>query len=360
MPEDGPSIGVLSPLLAGAYFGEILKGLSRYVTGRGGRVIAVQTLDGELGDHCPDVPPFCTPVAWDQVDGFVVIIRAASEAFLRELRDYGKPVLMVSHHIPGFDCPRVMPDNRSGMRDAVAHLISHGHQRVAFVGDTNLPDVAERYAAYAETMAAHGLKVTADLVLAAPNCCEDGGQVAGEELLARGLPCTAVAAATDLNAVGVIGALKGAGVAVPSDVAVVGFDDMDFAAQFNPPLASVRQNFDRLSELAGQLIVDMVQGRPVANAEYRVKTTFVARGSCGCARSLPAPTPVAPGETPAARLRLNLEALLLEPQASPQQRAVVDAAAGELTELMEAGPGAIADNVAGPARGGWFTCGPSG
>src|SRR5487761_1216783 len=227
MPDDAPSIGVLSPLLAGAYFGEILKGLARYVAGEGGRVIAVQTLDGELGDHFPDVPPFRTPLAWDQVDGFVVIIQAASEAFLRELRDYGKPVLMISHHIPEFACPRVMPDNRSGMAEAVTHLIGHGHQRVAFVGDMKMPDVAERYDAYAETMAAHGLGVTRDLVFHATNCCEDGGQVAGEALMAKGLPCSAVVAATDLNALGIIGALKRAGVEVPSDVAVVGFDDMD-------------------------------------------------------------------------------------------------------------------------------------
>ena len=141
---------------------------------------------------------------------------------------------MISYHLPGFKCPQVMPDNRSGVAEAVAHLISHGHSRIAFAGNLvqgRSDDISERYDVYLETLREHGLEPDPKLVFVGP---EDGGEAIAGAMLRAGLPCTAVVAATDLIASGMVRALNDAGVKLPSRLAVVGFDDREFASRTSP------------------------------------------------------------------------------------------------------------------------------
>jgi DNA-binding LacI/PurR family transcriptional regulator len=120
-------IAVLSPLLAGAYYGQVLKGVARQAATSGGRVVAIQTRDGRPGGTQPWLPGQAGGhLAWDQVDAFITVLDAADETYLEEARAHGKPVVMISYHLPGFKCARVLPDNRTGMAEAVVHLISMG------------------------------------------------------------------------------------------------------------------------------------------------------------------------------------------------------------------------------------------
>jgi diguanylate cyclase (GGDEF)-like protein/PAS domain S-box-containing protein len=315
------TIGVVSPLLAGAYFGEILKGVSSWVGRFGGRAIAVQTLDASLGDKYAGVPPFTSRVAWDHLDGLLVVVRATTDEFLAGVRSRGLPVVTVSHHVPRLHCPEVLPDNRSGMADAVRHLVEHGHTRIAFSGYTGLPDVAERYDGYLEAMRSHGLYVGPDLYFPAPNSCEDGGEEAARAMLDAGLPFSALVCATDLNALGTTRVLRDAGVEMPGRVALIGFDDMPFSAHLAPPLTTVRQNFDLLSETATRLLVQMISGNAVLSGAHRVRTSLIARGSCGCnQRPGMSLWPSVLSEAGAAqRFRSFLSARLHGPHLSPAQ-----------------------------------------
>jgi diguanylate cyclase (GGDEF)-like protein/PAS domain S-box-containing protein len=293
MPEDRLTVGVLSPLLAGAYFGLVLKGIARYAATIGGRVIAVQTRDAQLGGVLPFMPPpFSTPLAWEQVDGFITVTDAVADSYVARARAHGKPVVMISHDAPGLDCPEVLPDNRAGMGEAIRHLIGHGHTRIGFAGQMDRSpgdDVYERYEAYCETLRHNGLGADPELLFASPSSLEAGGDVVARALLDAGLPCTAIVAGNDLIAAGIIRSLKAAGVALPSQMAVVGFDDRDFAAGLSPALASVRLDFAEVGEVAARLLVDIVHGVTVPAGEHRVRTTFMPRESCGCqGLSLPA------------------------------------------------------------------------
>jgi diguanylate cyclase (GGDEF)-like protein/PAS domain S-box-containing protein len=317
-------IAVLSPLLAGAYYGQVLRGVAREAATFGGRVVAVQTRDGRPDGAYPWLPAQAGGhLAWDQVDAFITVLDAADEAYLEEVRSQGKPVVMISHHLPGFKCPQVLPDNRSGINEALAHLISHGHSRIAFAG--NLveglsDDTAERYEVYTQALREHGLEADPKLLFVGP---EDGGEAIGSAMLRRGLPCTAVIAATDMIAAGIVRALADAGVMLPSHLAVVGFDDRDFASRVSPPLATVRQDFGSLGEMAARLVIEMVKGEDVPAGEYTVKTTFVPRESCGC----PAPTllqrPGIPGESASRRLSRDLTELLAGPSPAPTQELAI-------------------------------------
>jgi len=327
-------IAVLSPLLAGAYYGQVLKGVARQAATLGGRVVAIQTRDGRPDGTYPWLPERAGGhLAWDQVDAFITVLDAADETYLEEVRAQGKPVVMISYHLPGFKSPRVLPDNRTGVAEAVAHLISHGHSRIAFAGNLvqgRSDDITERYDVYRETMREHGLEPDPNLVFVGP---EDGGEAIGGAMLRAGLPCTAVVASTDLIAAGMVRALDDAGVKLPSRLAVVGFDDRDFASRVSPPLATVRQDFGRLGEMAARLVIDMVNGEDVPADDYVVKTTFVPRESCGC----PAPALLQrsglPGETAGQRLCRDLTALLASPTATAPQELVISQFADEVTRF---------------------------
>jgi diguanylate cyclase (GGDEF)-like protein/PAS domain S-box-containing protein len=333
---DDLTVGVLSPLLAGSFFGRVVQGLVRHVAQLGGRVVAVQTLDATLGDDYTGLPPFSTPVGWEQVAGFVTIINAVGKSYLQDIRALGKPVVMVSHHVPGFECPEVLPDNRIGIMEAVRHLVEHGHNRIAFAGNISQADISERYDAYLETLKESGLRPEDELLFVAPDNLDAGGAAVAGAILDAGVPCSAVVAATDYNARGILRTLQAAGVSVPKEIAVTGFDDHPFASQLSPALASVRQNFDLLGERAGRLIMDMVQGKPTQPGEYRVKTSFIARDSCGCVGTpLPLRPESSPAMSPADRLRDNMTALLADPQVTRSQEIALEKATADICGIFD-------------------------
>jgi diguanylate cyclase (GGDEF)-like protein/PAS domain S-box-containing protein len=332
--QDRVRIAVLSPLLAGAYYGQVLKGIARQTAALGGRVVAIQTRDGRLDGRYPWLPARAgSRLAWEQADAFITVLDAADESYLEAIRAEGKPVVMISYQLPGFKCPQVMPDNRSGVSEAVAHLISHGHSRIAFAGNLvrgRSDDISERYEAYKETLSKHGLEPDPKLVFVGP---EDGGEAIAGAMLRAGLPCTAVVVATDLIASGMISALHEAGVNLPSQLAMVGFDDRDFASRVSPPLATVRQDFGRLGEIAAQLVIEMVNGEDVPAGEYMAKTTFVPRESCGCPAPVLLQRPSAPGESAGQRLCRDLTAQLAGSNATPRQVLVIAQFADEVARF---------------------------
>ena len=270
-------IGVLSPLVAGSYMSAVLSALESTVAAAGGRVIAVQTLDLSQGGLDTRIPQYTLHAAWAQVAGFVVVVNAVDRTYLEALREAGKPVVLLSEEMTGFSCPVVRPDNRSGVVQAVAHLVQHGHRRIAFVGSLFQPDTRERLDAYREALTDHGIAPDDSLLFETSDNLEGSGEAAARAMLAAGLPSTAVIAATDFNALGVMKALGDAGLSLPDDQAIVGFDDVEAASSVRPTLSSVRQSFRATGQLAASLLLEMVAGRPVAPGRHLVPTWFVPR-----------------------------------------------------------------------------------
>ncbi|QTE29692.1 EAL domain-containing protein [Pengzhenrongella sicca] len=279
------SVLVLTPSIGGHYFGEFLTGLRREVTAAGGRLVVVQTL--EPGTHSDEVGTpgsFAIPVGWAHVDGAVSITSAVRGSYLRALRDGGTPVVLVSTRLPDFEAPLAIPDNELGTNAAVEHLIGHGHTRIGFVGNLAQHDVRRRLAAYRRTLAEHGLAVDPDLLFGAPDNAQTGGARAARDVLAASPRPTALMVATDRNAVGLMRALTEAGLRMPEDLAVVGFDNTEAAVFSAPTLSSVDQRFDEVGALAGRLVLAQIRGEDVPNTTHSPTAVSLAlRESCGCA-----------------------------------------------------------------------------
>jgi diguanylate cyclase (GGDEF)-like protein len=277
------TIGVLSPLLAGSYFGGILKGVARAAAGAGGQVVATQTFDTGADEVVYLRPStYRYPIGWERIDGFVVILNAADRDYVADLYKTGKPVVLISQVYPGLDCPVVAPDNRSGIQTAVAHLVGHGHRRIAFAGHVAQDDIRERYEAYRDALIAHDIEPDPRLLFDSGDAIESGGNRAAAAMIDAGLPSTAVVCGTDFNAIGLMRALLRAGLRLPADQAVVGFDGVNAARYVAPTLTTAQSRFDLVGEAAGELIARHVAGEPVAAEYHRVPATFVIRESCGC------------------------------------------------------------------------------
>ena len=280
---EGPTIGILSPLMAGYYYGSLISAVNQAVSAAGGRLTAISTAAFSSGYHREHVIEDLPHLGWDRIDGFVTIANAISLEYLEKLRDAGKPVVALGHAEAGFSYPAVLPDNQGGIRQAVDHLLEHGHTRIAFAGSMQQYDVSERYAAYREALLAHGTEPDPALMYDIEDNHEFAGRHAAEAMLAAGLPSTAVVAATDLNAAGIMAALKEAGHVLPNDQAITGFDDMPGVSSLSPSLSSVSQNLEEMGRQAAQLVMAMVAGETVTARHYVVDGSFVARESCGCA-----------------------------------------------------------------------------
>jgi len=304
--REHPRIGILSPLVAGSYASNLIAGVTAATRASGTRVIAIQTLDlafGGLeerltrsrprgsadGDYLgwpPGtealVPHFALRPAWDQVSGFLVVLNAVEPWYLQALREAGKPVVMLSHEVESFPCPVVRADNRSGITQAVDHLVEHGHRRIAFAGCLVQTDITERLHGYLDALASHGIEADHNLIFEATDNLEGGGEMAARAMLAAGMPSTAVVAATDFNALGIMNVLHNAGFSVPGDQAIVGFDDVPAAASAQPTLSTAHQSFEEISRAGATLLLEMIQGIDVPNGRHLVPTVFVPRESCGC------------------------------------------------------------------------------
>jgi DNA-binding LacI/PurR family transcriptional regulator len=297
------TIGFLGSYITGFYYGAILIGVHRAARKRGVRLCIAQR---HIGSTYP------LQLASDLVDGWVVMLQTPGG---QELVDTGVPAVTISQFLP--PAPTIMPDNRNGMRAAVRHLIEHGHRRIAFAGMMINSDFRERFEGYSAALAEAGLPLDPQIVLDVEGGLEPGGQDAARRLLELGMPCTAIAAATDMSAIGMIEVLRPAGYRIPEDLAIVGFDDVLRAQVHDPPLTTVRQRFDSIGARAVYELVDILEGKPAPQGPVYVETMLVTRRSCGCSEQMLQPMEVSQVEIVAdgwkERLRDRVLRLLLYP-----------------------------------------------
>ncbi|HMO11679.1 MAG TPA: substrate-binding domain-containing protein [Actinotalea sp.] len=196
------------------------------------------------------------------VDGAVVI--AAQDDALAAVRDFDAPVPVVvvgPRELPPGSVHPVAVDHYLGARLATRHLIDLGHTDVAHLaGPQDWIEGRERLRGWRDELDAAGLGGAEPIV---GDWSADCGYVVGRRLLAAGRLPAAVFAANDQLALGLVHACTEAGVRVPQDVSVVGFDDVDGSAHFSPPLTTVRQEFDALGRACLAMLGSAIDGRPV-------------------------------------------------------------------------------------------------
>ena len=199
------------------------------------------------------------------------------------------PTVAVSGHEKVAGVTNIVLDHKRAARLALEHLKELGHEEFAFIkGQTISSDSGVRWRAICEAAQELGIRVRPELTVQLEGT--DSTPVIGypfaKQLLARQHPFTALFAYNDISALGAIRAIREAGLRVPQDISVVGFDDISAAAFADPGLTTVKQPLHRMGRIAAKTVVDLIERRGEYVPEIAIEPEFVVRESTGLA-----PTP---------------------------------------------------------------------
>jgi DNA-binding LacI/PurR family transcriptional regulator len=210
-------------------------------------------------------------------DGVVVLGQGEGGQRLAQVGNFGLPLVAWGEPVPGLNVPVIGSDNRQGGRLAAEHLVASGRKRLLFLGDAQHPEVAGRLEGVREVLAA------SEAALAGVIPCAfsiESGAEAVHAALDAGTRFDAIIAVSDFIAAGACDALIARDIAVPGDVAIVGFDDTPIASTHRPSLSSVRQDATAAGRALGQAILALLDGAgsPVVTP---LPVALIARESSG-------------------------------------------------------------------------------
>lgn len=245
------TVGMMIPNNSNPYFAEIIRGIEDACFAAGFNVILCNS-----DDDPHKQATYVRVLSEKQVDGLIVLSSGGDPELLDTLRGASMPQVLVDREIDDLAADLVEVDHAGGARLAVAHLIGLGHARIACIaGPLALSPARQRVQGWRSALQAAGLWHS-DALVADGAFTAEGGHAAMRALLAH--RPSAVFASNDLMAIGAICAAADAGLRVPQDLSVVGFDDIALAAYSNPPLTTIAQPKQQTGELAARLLLQRI------------------------------------------------------------------------------------------------------
>jgi LacI family transcriptional regulator len=274
------TIGVLIPDVRNPFFPEIIEGISEHVDNTDYHVLL-----GPGGSE-PDTQARITEAMIDRrMDGLVLIApiinRRELEAMARTV-----PTVVIGRHGRSADFDAVVDDDLSGAGLVVDHLVQLGHHRIAHIEHkytgrnrpTTMPQTV-RAEGYRQAMRRHGLDAEIDVV--GSSYSEEGGYAAARELLSRPVRPTAIFAGADVAAIGVLNAVYEAGLKVPDDVSLAGYDNTTVAKLGPVSLTSVDQDGHLMGSNAVRLLLERIEGKRQRSVLLSLSPTLVPRRTTG-------------------------------------------------------------------------------
>ncbi|WNL46291.1 LacI family DNA-binding transcriptional regulator [Dyella sp. BiH032] len=268
------TIGALLPDLYGEFFSELIRGIDLAARTHGLQLLVSSSHDGAAEAAA------ALRAMQGRVDGLLVMSPHADAAFLRQNLPVGLPTVLMNTELERDDYPALSVDNAGGARMVVEHLIDAGYRRVAFIqGPAGNHDVAERERAYREVLAER--LPGAEPVVQPGEFDEASGYRAGQRLAAMQPRPDAVFAANDMMAIGCMAAIREAGLRIPEDIAVAGFDDVPMARYVSPALTTAGVRIAELGKAALEQLAVQLDGSAtdVPRAHVRIPAELVVRAS---------------------------------------------------------------------------------
>jgi LacI family transcriptional regulator len=265
-------IGVISPFFTAPSFVQRLRGISKALSANKFELV-IFTVDS--ADH---LKGFLSSLPLTgNLDGLIILSLPVDDVNVRRLVDHSLPTVLVEFPHPGLSS--VVIDDVMGGRIAGKYLLEKGHRRIAFLGDTDLPEyslhpVSQRLVGFRKALKEAGIDLPNVLVRLAPYSQEQTRQVAAE-LLSLSQPPTAIFAATDFQALGVLKAARQLKIQVPEQLAVVGFDDLDLAEYSD--LTTIRQHLDESGRLAVEILLAQIESPSRPPRHVNLPLTLIER-----------------------------------------------------------------------------------
>jgi len=271
------TLGLIAPDFTDYWFAQVVTGAEAEAHQHGYFFML-----GTTGTNPQDEPRFLRLLTERHVEG-ILFIRAEhlkDMEQLRHLQQSGIPVVSTGLYLPGSEFCFVEVDNLEGGRQATQHLISLGHTQIAMIaGPQGLNSVENRTQGYLRALQSAGIAPNPELIIEGQSWWHRTGYDAMKQLLSTKVHFTAVFAHNDRLAKGAISALNEAGLKVPDDVSVVGYDDTPEAEFSDPPLTTIRQPMQAVGTAAAQLLIRLIEDPNATPQQMLFPTELVVRSS---------------------------------------------------------------------------------
>lgn len=280
------TIGILLPDLHGEFFSELIRGIDLEARARGLHIL----VSSSHGDA--DEAVAALNAMRGRVDGLLIMSPHVDPAFLDENLASSVPTVLMNTRTGEARVPALNIDNHGGAYAMTAHLIGLGYRDIAIItGPEGNADAGERLRGYRDALGA--IAPSAREWIVTGDFSEESGYRAGQALLAKDRRPDAIFASNDMMAIGCLFALKEAGLKVPDDIALAGFDDIPIARFVSPPLTTVRVSIAQLGTLAMQRLAGVIE-QPEHDhvAQQMLPTELILRDSCGASRAVARTTTV--------------------------------------------------------------------
>jgi len=274
------TIGVIAAEIGDPYGSVVISGIERYLRAKDFFFLTV------VHRHDEDLLESYSRLLLERgVEGFITVDTSITQ-------QPSLPTVAVAGHrsVPGVT--NIVIDHRTAVLYALQHLTELGHRDIAFMkGPVISSDAEDRWKSIAEVACELGIRIQPDLVVELNDpegCAASAPEYSypfAKELLRRNRPFTALFAYNDNSAIGAVRVFQDAGLRVPGDISVVGFDDIQPAAYTNPTLTTVRQPLDKMGEIAASTILDRIENRGEYAPEIAIEPEFVVRQSTGVAHT---------------------------------------------------------------------------
>lgn len=272
------TIGLLFEGISGDFFSPMLRGIEAAAREYNHKLLIYSTQGPENFDKNQPLP-----LGEHNTDGVIVYVGSIPKDELIRLAQMNFPVVLIHQSPPkGIQIPWVTIENKSGARKIVDHLIEvHNYRRIALLaGDENHEDAYWREMGYRESLEDHNIPFDPEL-FAVGGFDREKAKNAVTNWINKQQKIDAIFAGDDDSAIGAIQAINEAGLKVPGDIAVVGFDDINLSRFLTPPLTTVRAPTEQVGREAIRLLVKQIQDKKTDSLVI-LPTKLIIRQSCGC------------------------------------------------------------------------------
>ena len=236
-------------------------------------LLGYHVLTGIIGEETVKGGEQIPMVREKRIDGIIAIGPVLTASFLMRLHQAGKPIITVDTALRNTDVDCVMYENEEPVYEIVSHLLENGHTNVVFLsGPKEWPSSDERARGYSRAMRERSLEPR---VVHMADTTVETGERAMQWLISTGELPTAVVSVNDATAIGVCRACKAGGIRVPEDIAISGFDDIEWAQLHDPPLTTVRTYPDEMGRQAVRRLIEVIEA-PGDHRHVRVRLRVAA------------------------------------------------------------------------------------
>lgn len=267
-------VALVVPDVSNPFTIQVMKGVSRAIQELGQDLLIYTGGIGGLDSWAAREQQYVTLLGGGIADGVIVVTPTATTFSTTH------PLVAVDPHPKGIEFPSVTATNHTGALAMMDYLLQLGHRRIGFIGGRHdLRSARRRFEGYQDGLLRAGLPIDQELIQPG-DFTRASGHDGAQKLLGLPQPPTAIFASNDQAAIGAIHAAQEAGMRVPQDLSVAGFDNIPDAAYIVGGLTTVDQFIDEMGYIAVKMLYELLNNRPVENYLHRIETKLVIRNSC--------------------------------------------------------------------------------